>query len=249
MNLDLIVGGLVLFFALLGALAGGFLQLANIGGLLVAGAVARPAGVRLGPLAAAHFKAPAIVGVLAVSVLAFFVAYALCLVVFRALLRRAGKSVALAGVDTALGFVLGGAKAAAILFVLLSALLFFEKPFSQLSPYRFDTRGSAVAAFVRGHDLFTHFTFPGTRGLTAMARAGHDPEAAAALAKDPDIQSLSRDPRVVSLLHDGELQKALQGGDAVTLLRNNRVLALLSDPSVQERLSRVGEALPSPARP
>ena len=249
MTLDLVVCGLILFFALLGALAGGFLQLANVVGLVLGGAVARPAGLRLGPLAAAHWKAPVILGVLGVSVLAFFITYAVSLAFFRIILRRAGKSPTLSGLDKLLGFLLGGAKAAMILFVLLSALIFFEKPFSQLSPYRFDTRGSQVASFVRAHDLFTHFSFPGTRGLTAMARAGHDPDAAAALAKDPELQALTRDPRVVSLLHDGELQHALQSGDSMALLRNNRVMTLLSDPAIQERLSRIGENLPTTPRP
>jgi membrane protein required for colicin V production len=249
MTLDLVVCGLILFFALLGALAGGFLQMANVGGLLLGGAVARPAGLRLGPLAAAHWKAPTILGVIGVAVLAFFITYGVSLAVFRAILRRAGKNPTLSGVDKLLGFLFGGAKAAMILFVLLSAFIFFEKPFTQLSPYRFDTRGSQVAAFVRAHDLFTHFTFPGMRGLTAMARAGHDPDAAAALARDPELQTLTRDPRVISLLHDADLQHALQSGDSMALLRNNRVMTLLSDPAIQEHLSRIGENVPTPPRP
>jgi membrane protein required for colicin V production len=249
-TLDLLVVGLVLFFALLGALAGGLMQLSHWLGLFAAGLVARSAGLHLGPVVAQRLAAPEIVGVLGATVLCFFTVYILVQVATRKAIQKLTQHRVLGGLDRVLGFVLGGARAAVILYVLLSAMIFFEKPFAAVTHYQFNTRGSQIAELVRGHDLFTRFTFPGTRGLTALARAAQDPAAAAQLAQDPEVQALTREPRVQGLLRDGELQRALQSGDAISLLRDNRVLAVLTDAKLQDRLAAVGDhlaELPPPA--
>lgn len=247
MNLDLLVCGLVLFFAVLGALAGGAMQLTHLVALAIAGAVCRPVGLRFGVAVAHHQHWPDIAGVIAVTVLAFFATYAVVQVVFRMVLKVVLKSDILGAADKALGFGLGGAKAAFILYVLLSALIFFEKPIAQVAQFRFDTKGSRVADFVRAHDLFTDFSFPGTQGLSVLARVTQDPNAAMELGKDPQIAALTKDPRVQALLRDGELQRALQSGDTLALLKSDRVLNLMADPAVQARLEHVGETVTPPA--
>ncbi len=241
MNLDLLVLGLLLFFALLGAAAGGLMQLSHVGAVVVGGLASRPLGVGLGPRVAAHFSLPPVVGVLGVTVLGFVVVYAVVQVLCRMALRRVLQSRALGQADRALGFALGAGKTAMILFVLLSAFVFFEKPIAQLSPaLHFDTRGSQVAEFVRGHNLFTNFSFPGVKGLTTLARAGTDPAAAARLAESPEFAELTRDPRVQLILKDGSLQHSLQSGDYVSMLKSNKVLEALTDPKLQGELANLG---------
>lgn len=244
MTLDLLVIGLVLFFALLGALAGGLMQLSHLGALVVGGLFAKPLGLRIGPLVAAHFKWPELLGVLGVTVFSFFALYFAVQIILRMLIQRITANKVLGSMDKMLGFALGGAKAAVILYVLLSALIFFEKPFTSITHYSFETKGSKIAELVREENLFTRFTFPGTRGLTAVARAATNPAGAA---NDPDLVSLAHDPKVAEVLRTGELQKALQSGDGISLLRNNRVLAVLTDPKLRERLERAGDHVPEPA--
>lgn len=243
MNLDLLVLALVLFFAVLGAMAGGLMQISHIAALVAGGFLAKPLGTRVGPAVAEHFKAPEIVGVLGVTVFGFFAVYAVVQVVLRMFIKRVIQNQVLGGMDRILGFGLGAAKSALILYVLLSALIFFERPFTSITHYQFDTRGSKVADLVREENLFTRFSFPGTRGLTAVARAATNPSAAA---DDPDLAALAHDPKVAEVLKTGELQRALQNGDAVALLRSNRVMAVLTDPKLQDRLERAADHVPPP---
>ncbi len=250
MNLDLLVVGLVVLFAVLGALAGGLLQLTHVGAMLVAGIVAKPIGGRFGPAVAEHYQAPLVLGVLGVTVVSFFVAYAATQVVARILIKRVVKNRVLGAADHALGFAMGGVKSAGILFVLLSALIFFEKPIAAVSPsLRFDTNGSQVASFVRNHNLFTTFSFPGVKGLTTLARAATNPEEAQKLSQDPEFQQLRGDPRVKSILSDGSLAHSLQNGDYISVLRSNKVLEALSDPRLQNQLSSLGGTLSMPSMP
>ena len=243
MTLDLLVLGLLLFFALLGAAAGGLMQLTHLAGALVGGALARPAALMLGPALAQRLGTPEIVGVLVSGVLAFFVGYGLVQWLLRKAMAQTLTNRVLSGADRAVGFALGGGKAALIIYVLLSALVFFEKPIAKVSRYHFETRGSTVATFVREHDLFTHFAVPGTAGLSALARAGADPAAAQQLANDPGFQALLHDPRIQVLVHEPDLQKALRSGDAISLLRSDRVMSLLTDAKIRDQLSAIGERL------
>ena len=249
MNLDLLVVGLVLFFAVLGALAGGLMQLSHWAGLVLGGFLAKPLGVHLGPAAAQRFNAPDIVGVIVVTVFAFFAIYLTAQIVIRAVIKRVTQNRVLGGVDRVLGFGLGGGKAGVFLYVLISAMIFFEKPFTAVTHYQFDTRGSKIADFIRAHNLFTTFSFPGTKGLTAIARAAKDPAAAAELGNDPEIQALTKDPRVQQLLSDGELQRSIQSGDGLAMLRSNRVMSVLSDSKLQDALAHAGEHLPDSPEP
>ena len=249
MTLDLLVLGLVLFFALVGAAAGGLMQLTHLAGIVVGGLLSHPVALALGPWAAHHLGAPQIVGVLAAGVVAFFAGYLLVQVLLRMALARVLKDRRLTRYDRLAGFVFGAARSAVVVYVLLSALVFFEKPIAQVSRYHFDTRGSRIASLVRSHDLFAHFALPGTRGLSALANAGRDPAAAARLAQDPGFQKLVHDPKIQALVHDRSLQRALQSGDVISLLRSDRVMALLSDAKLREQLSSVGERLANPAPP
>jgi membrane protein required for colicin V production len=241
-NLDLVVVGLVVFFAVMGALTGGLLQLTHIGAITAAGVLCRPLGVAFGPEAAAHFKTAPVVGVLGVTVVGFFAVYAATQVVARVLIRRVVQNRLLGRADRALGLFLGAGKTVAILFVVLSAMLFFEKPLANVNPaLRFDTRGSQVAAWVRANNLFTTFSFPGVKGLGVLARSMHDPAAAAQLGRDPEFAKLQSDPKMKSLLGDSSLQKALLSGDYVAALKDGHVMDILMDPHFRESLGRVGD--------
>ena len=92
---------------------------------------------------------------------------------------------------------------------------------------------------MRGHNLFSTFSLPGVKGLSALSRAATDPEAAAQLAQRPEFKALTQDPRVRSLLNDPSIRNSLQSGDYLSLLRNNRVFSALSDPGLEEKLKGV----------
>ena len=240
MTLDLIACGLVLFFAVIGAMAGGLMQLSHWAGLALGVLAAKPLGLLLGPELAARLHVPLLVGALGAMVVLFFTVYMGVQGMARILIKRTVKHRQLGRADGALGFLLGAGRAAFIVYLLLSALVFFEKPFAHLTRYRFDTRGSHVAAWVRAHDLFTSFGLPGTQGISRLARAAKDPAAAAALAHDPAFQRLLRDPRVAPLLRDGALRRELQRGDALNLLRDDRVMKVLTDPGLRRSFEHLG---------
>ena len=186
------------------------------------------------------------------TVASFFAVYITAQIVSRIVIRRIVKNPTLGRFDKVLGFSLGAAKTSAILFVAISALLFFEKPIQSVSPaLHFETKGSEVAAFVRAHNLFTTLSFPGLKGLTAMSKAAVDPEAAASMADDPAYAKLKSDPKFKSLMADDSVREALLDGDYMALMKSNKVLELLTDPKLQESLGSLGSlgALSEPEKP
>ncbi|MDF1566154.1 MAG: CvpA family protein [Deltaproteobacteria bacterium] len=254
MVLDLIALGAILLFALIGAMTGALSQVVHLLGIVAAWATARFVGLAIGPRIAAELKMPAIVGV-ALSALALgAVAFILVHVFGRWLLRRLQGTRGPGPADRAAGVLLGAVKSAAIVWCLLSVLVFFDRPLKGLG-WKMDLAGSEVAGLVRQHNLLAHTGLPlpeleralsgvrqRTGGGAAASATGAGPLQGSSAAESKAARELAKDPRMRRLAADPQVQEALQKGDYVTVLRRPEVLELLADPDARAKLLQFSAA-------
>jgi len=248
MTIDLIILGLVLLFAVVGAITGGAKQIASLVAMAVAWFAARKLGVFVGPrMAEALGGVPLLVGVIAGSLLVFItvlvaVRYALT-ALLRRLFRGGGKDPDNRGVDGGIGFVLGGAKVAVITYVVLSALVFAEQHIvvagKRLGVSPKDSVSFGVA---RTYNLFELTQFAPVKDFISVAQVSTNPEQAQRMGDNPAFKSLKQDPRFKRALSDKKLREALERGDTQTVLRSNLVLQLLQDPEFVARLGAAARA-------
>ncbi|MCU0696412.1 MAG: CvpA family protein [Myxococcaceae bacterium] len=232
MTLDLVILGAALFFALWGFFSGAAKQVATLLAGFVAWMVAGPAGQAFGPLVTKKLATSAMVG----TVLATLAAFALALLVVQVaatwLIRRilAGRDPSSRTLDRLLGFVLGGGKVLAVMYVALCAMSFLEKNVSVLGrQLAFTPKDSQLMAFVRQYNLLEQRQFAGADQLLSAARRSKDPKTQGQLKADPAWAQLSKDPRFARLLNTAAMQKALETGDVRALLGNNEAVELLRD--------------------
>ncbi|WP_224247939.1 CvpA family protein [Hyalangium gracile] len=245
MTIDLIILGLVLFFAIIGAFTGAAKQIAHMVGLALAYYVSRKLGTVVGPKLAGSLGASELVGVLVGTVLIFLVVLVSVRYALGALLQRVmtGKDPNNRGPDRVIGFVLGGAKVAVISYVLLSALTFVDQHVAVagkklgLSP-----KDSRFFSLARNHNLFEMTQFSSLKDFVQVAQASTNPEQAAKLANDPAYKALRQDPRFQRALKDESLRRSLQEGDTRALLSNNLILQLIQDPEFAARLGAASKA-------
>ncbi|OGR10144.1 MAG: hypothetical protein A3K53_00465, partial [Deltaproteobacteria bacterium RIFOXYB2_FULL_66_7] len=130
--------------------------------------------------------------------------------------------------NRALGGVLGAGKAAAGLFVALSALVFFEKPLAQAGAgFEVQAKGSRAMALAREHNLFSSLRLPAFDGLRKVLEAQKDPKALRKLLDDPQLKAVLKDPRLKELMADPALKKALASGNPMALLQDPKIKELL----------------------
>jgi uncharacterized membrane protein required for colicin V production len=240
MRLDLVVLGIVALFGVMGLASGAIRQLSHWAGLILGYGAARPLASALAPWAAERLGWPTIPLNVMLSCVLFMALTAAGAVAAHFLFARLFRNHENGPANRALGFVLGAGKATAGIFVALSALLFFEKPFAQAAgAFDSHTKDSAAVAFVRGHNLFASLHLPALSGLRKMLEAQKDPRAARDLLSDPRIKALRDDPRLKAMLADPSLGRSLASGDAAALLDSAKLKELLSDPDVAEQLSRL----------
>lgn len=245
MVIDLVILGLLLLFAVLGARSGAARQVAHLVALAAAYFAARRLGPLVAPRLAAALDSPLLIGNLAGTLLVFFVVLIAVRYVLTTLLRwlLGAKDEEERGVDRALGFVLGALKAGLVVYVVLSALTFAEEHVKVagrrlgLSP-----KDSVAAGLARRFNLFEATQFAPVHDLARVLGAASDPERAARLKDDPALRALRKDPRFQRLLKDERLRAAVARGDFETLLRDDRVLQLIQDPVVAARLQAVARA-------
>lgn len=210
-TLDLLVLGVLLLFAVAGAIGGALRQLVPLGAVVAGWLAARHLPVRLAPsllgsrppaweraaLAAACFVAGAIV----VSL------------VGRAVLRRVhGPDGAPGPLDRAVGALLGGAKAGLGCWVLLSALALARGPVA-LGGLKLDVRGSDFGSLAARYNLLEVAAPRQAALLERLIAATRDPAVKERLRRaDPELQRLLEDPRVKALLERGAA--AAPRGDA-----------------------------------
>lgn len=246
MTIDLVILGLVLFFGIIGAISGAAKQIANVVGIAVAWFVARRLAPLAGPkLAAALGGLPLLLGFLAASTLIFFVVWVAVRYALGFFLQRlmSGRDKENRSVDRFLGFFLGAAKVALVVYVAISALTFFEQHV-QVAGRRFGVspKDSVCFGVARKYNLFELTQFSAVKDLVRVAQAASDPRRAAQLQSDPAYQALRKDPRVQRALKDGDLRRAMERGDSQALLRSNLILQLIQDPQLAAQLGAASRA-------
>lgn len=242
MNVDLVLLGLVLFFAVWGAFAGAARQVAQLVGAVGAWIAARPLGEALGPMVAKDAGLPLMAGV----VLGTFIAFIIVFLVLRGVLTMAlqrllsGREPGHRGVDRGLGFLFGGAKIAALAWITVCALSFVEDNVTVMgSKLGLSPKNSLVFGLARRHNLFEMTSFPEAGALKAVLRAPQSPKVAARLKDNADYQALKKDPRFARAQASDEVRKALESGDVRALLKSTDLIKLLQDPEAARRLQRL----------
>jgi membrane protein required for colicin V production len=241
-TLDLVILGLALFFALWGFFSGAAKQVATLLAGVVAWLVAGPAGQAFGPFVTKKLATSAMVG----TVLATLAAFALVLLVVQVvatwLLRRllAGRDPTSRTLDRLLGFLLGGGKVLAVMYVALCAMSFLEKNVSIMGrQLAFTPKDSQLMALVRQYNLLEQRQFPGADELLRVARRSKDPKTQAQLKADPVWAQLAKDPRFTKVLNTAAMQKALETGDVRALLGSNDAVELIQDGRSRELLEQL----------
>ncbi len=210
-TLDLLVLGVLLLFAVAGAIGGALRQLVPLGAVVAGWLAARQLPGQLAPtLLGPHPPAWERSALAA----ACFVAGALAArLVGRAIMRRVhGPDGSPGPLDRAVGALLGGAKAGLGCWVLLSALALARGPVT-LGGLKLDVRGSDFGSLATRFNLLEAAAPRQAALLERLIAATRDPAVKERLRRaDPELQRLLEDPRVKALLERGAA--AAPGGDA-----------------------------------
>lgn len=247
MTLDLVVAGLIAAFALWGAVTGFARQVAQAAAWVGAFFAAGPAGRFFGEPVAQQLKSTLTVGVVVATVAAFLLVYLLGRALLTAVLRRlvAGGDPERRGADRALGFGLGGLKAAALAWVGLSAVTFVEQNLVlRGKKYAFTPKDSQLVGLARQWNLLELQQFSGGSDLVRAASLAGDPKALPRLKDDPDYAALMKDARFRQVVNSAALEQALKSGDVRALLQSDPLVELIHDPRLRRHLERLAERAP-----
>jgi membrane protein required for colicin V production len=174
-GLDLGCLAIVTLAAVAGALTGALAQLASTGATAAGWAGARWLAPAVAPLL--QGRVPAFAAHPVASVLTFAGCATVAALSLRALGAAARARGALGGrVDRAVGALLGGAKAALVLWVLLSALALWGRAV-HVGPVHLDPRGSELVAAARERSALGRHAGTAAAAPAVTPRRGHDPHA------------------------------------------------------------------------
>jgi membrane protein required for colicin V production len=197
-TLDLCVAGLVLAFAVSGALSGALRQLVQVAALVAGWLAANAWG---GALAEAVFGARALPWQRALSGgLCFAAALVAVGFIGRFLAARvAGPGGKPRGGDRGLGALLGAVKGGLLGWLLLSVLIRVNP--LELGSFRLEAGRSELGSLAARHDLLGAILPRQARGLDLILEALRDPAARERLIQsDPGLKKLLEDPRLKPLL-------------------------------------------------
>ncbi|ADO71290.1 CvpA family protein [Stigmatella aurantiaca] len=245
MIIDLIILGLALFFAVVGAITGAARQVAHLVGLVAAYFVSKRLGPVLAPKLAEALGTPQLAGLLVGSLLIFILVLVVVRYALGALLQRmmSGQDPENRGPDRFIGFLIGGGKVAIIAYVLLSGLTFVEQHVVVAGQRMgLSAKDSKALSFAREHNLFEITQFAALKDFVQVAQLSTDPQRASRLQNDPAYKALRQDPRFQKALKDESLRRSLEQGDHRALLNNNLILQLIQDPDIAARLGAVSRA-------
>ncbi len=241
MKIDLAVAVFVLFFGVMGLISGAIRQLGHIGGLVAGYAGARPLAQLVAPWASKELGYPPLFTNIACTFLLFFGLYVVGTLVTRVVLTKLFPDGEHGALNRFGGLMLGAGKVALILFVILSGVVFLEKPVGQhFKAARKELKDSIAMALARRYNAFTGI--PQLEGLSKLAEAARDPEAQAKLAQDPKLKALQSDARLKALVNDSTVKQAFETGDYSALLGSVKVLNALNDPGLSEKLAALSKA-------
>ena len=243
MNFDLALGLGVALFAIWGAFSGAARQLSQVLGAIAAWLIARPVGQLLGPMMAQALKSSRMTGQVLATVCCFVLVYLTVRVVANAVLKRvvAGKEGSRAGLDRALGFLLGGAKAFGLAYLAICALCFVEDNV-QIGGKRLGVspKGSAAFRLAREHNLFELNHQAQLEDIGRLLKMTGDPSQAKRLEESPEYQALKKDPRFNAILsQQAAWRRALSTGDLHSLLKDDSLIQLLDDDAAMKRVDHL----------
>jgi len=209
-TLDLVVLGVLLLFAVAGAIGGALRQLVPLGAVVAGWLAARHLPPRLsatllGARPQAWERAALAAGCFAAGAL-------LVSLVGRAITRRLhGPDGHPGPLDRAAGALLGGSKAALGCWVLLSALALARGPVT-LGGLKLDVRGSDFGSLAGRHNLLEAAAPRQAQLLERLFGALRDPGVKERLRRgDPELKRLLEDPRVKALV-EGAAERGDAGG-------------------------------------
>ena len=238
MTFDLGLASITLLFGVLGMRSGAIRQLSHWIGLACAYLFSGPLASALTPAAATQLHLPAIGVKVALSLLLFTTLALLASWLVHAVLVKATGGAEDGRWDRVGGFVLGAGKGAVLAIALLAVALYFEKPLNRfLGPTPAAFHDSAVVGFLSRHDLLSAVSIPVASNLEKLAKAAQDPDAARALANDPNMKAILDNPEIRSVLKDPALTRALSSGDFSALINDPRFAALLKDPRLTKAVN------------
>lgn len=250
MNFDLLALGAVALFALWGAFTGFARQVAQALGMVAAFAAAMPLGEFFSEPFAMALKASLTVGTVAATIASFVIVYLvvrgiLTWVLKRLLAREDEDGHESHATDRLMGSGLGALKAAAMVWVGVSAATFIEDNLVlNGKKFAFTPRDSKVFAFGRSFNVIETFQFSGGKDLALAAKLAADPSGAARLKDDPDYLELMKDPRFKNLVTAPAFKRAIESGDVRALMQNEALLELVRDPKQNHRIERLAERAP-----
>jgi len=244
MKLDLAILALVALFGLFGLFSGAIRQLAQLAGLALAYLAAPRAAEVLMPLARQRVHWPPEILSLAVSAAAFLLLMTAGGALAHAALAKLSRGRFNRKADRAVGLALGAGKGAALVFAVLSILLFVGSP-QALPPGRLAdfSAGSRAVAFVQKHNLFSLVHVPELNKVSKLLAAAKNPESAKALANNPDFDAVLNNPKFRALLGQLPPGQAPNLGDAENLMRSPQMRALLQDPAFVKHLLKIQAAI------
>jgi membrane protein required for colicin V production len=245
-TLDIVILSLASVFALWGFFAGAARQIATLLAGSLAWVAAGPLGQFYGPVFTKRLATSASIGVVLATLAAFMVVLVVVQIIATMLIRRvfAGHNAHSRTVDRLLGFVLGGAKVLAVVYVALCAMSFLETNVSIMGKkLAFTPKDSQLMALVRQYNLLEKSQFSGAHELVRVAQLLREPKAQQRLKESPDFVALSNDPRFTRAMKSPAMQKAIETGDIMGLIGSNELVELIQDPTSARRLERIGELL------
>lgn len=236
MNVDLLVLAVLVLFAVLGASSGVLRQMvmltSTVLGYLAARYLAPPVatGFTRGP---AQPLARALAGVLF-----FFAVMFLAGFLGRTLIARMGGGRAVRSpADRGLGALLGAAKAALGLWVVISAFVLLGRPVGP-SFFRLEPQGGDFTGLAADYNALDTWVGPTGTTLRRVLVALRDPAAGPGLAQDEDLRALLEDPRLQQVIQQSA---SVSGG--INLTASPEMLRLLADPVFLQRLEKAQKKL------
>lgn len=250
MIIDIVSACLVLLFGYLGYRSGFLVQLGRIGALVAAFFVARLAAGPLGAIVARALDLGDFLARAATFAAVFFVvALAISLVVGAIAKRGRAESESFTFFDRGLGGLLGAAKGAALVYVVLALLTVFGPVLGRSAPaFDLDLTKSLVGREVLRHNFLQTQVFPRAQALLTIVRILQVPSAREAALRDPNFYYVLQHPNA-AFLGDPLIQKAILDGDWPFVVEDGRAFLLLEDIEVVNALNRIevepAEALPA----